>query len=51
MLFVFADIDECSLPDVRCTHLCINTEGGFHCKCSAGFKLEADGFFCSGITP
>ncbi|XP_067018613.1 mucin-like protein isoform X3 [Acropora muricata] len=44
-----ADIDECSLPDVRCTQLCINTEGGFHCKCSAGFKLEADGFFCSDI--
>ncbi|KAK2567531.1 Mucin-like protein, partial [Acropora cervicornis] len=43
------DIDECSLPGVRCTQLCINTEGSFHCKCSAGFKLEADGFFCADI--
>ena len=51
ILFIFADINECSLLGVRCTQLCNNTEGGFHCKCFAGFKLEADGFSCAGITP
>ena len=42
------DIDECKIDGVKCTQLCENKDGGYDCQCYPGFKLEADGFTCTG---
>ncbi|XP_063228624.1 uncharacterized protein LOC134534261 isoform X2 [Bacillus rossius redtenbacheri] len=40
------DVDECSEANGGCSHRCVNTRGGFHCRCKAGFALDADGRSC-----
>lgn len=43
------DIDECVLGSARCpttSSECINTEGGYACRCSEGY--EGDGINCLG---
>ena len=42
------DINECNLDDNGCQHICVNTEGTYHCECFPGFELDPDGFNCSG---
>ncbi|XP_008820680.1 von Willebrand factor C and EGF domain-containing protein isoform X1 [Nannospalax galili] len=39
-----ADIDECLSSS--CEGLCVNTEGGFVCKCGPGMQLSADRHSC-----
>lgn len=50
----------CSLPDINecrrypgrlCGHKCENTLGSYHCSCSVGFRLAADGRSCEGEGP
>ncbi|KAM8934314.1 epidermal growth factor-like protein 7 [Pelodytes ibericus] len=40
------DVDECKGGRQRCTQLCINTAGSFHCQCLYGFSLSEDGRTC-----
>uniref|UniRef100_A0A0B6XY64 VWFA domain-containing protein n=1 Tax=Arion vulgaris TaxID=1028688 RepID=A0A0B6XY64_9EUPU len=35
------DIDECLRPN-QCHQVCVNTEGGYKCGCSAGFKISPE---------
>ena len=41
------DIDECVELD-PCSHECINTQGGYSCRCPEGFFLSADVHNCFG---
>lgn len=47
-----ADINECRrYPGRLCGHKCENTLGSYHCSCSVGFRLAADGRSCEGEGP
>lgn len=52
ILFVPADIDECSLGENVCHdgQDCMNTIGSYRCvmRCGRGFRRTADGFSCTG---
>ena len=52
MLFLLADIDECSTEADSCEQQCINTKGSYLCDCREGFALNSDGrtcrVYCSG---
>ena len=41
------DIDECLVSNGGCEHICLNTNGSYHCSCQSGFKLT-NNIFCSG---
>lgn len=46
---VCSDIDECELASSDCpttSSECINTEGGYVCRCSEGYA--GDGIYCLG---
>lgn len=47
-LYIFADIDECSLNTDDCdtNANCVNTQGGFQCNCDDGFT--GNGVQCTG---
>lgn len=45
---IFTDIDECADIAHRCSDLCNNTAGGFHCSCPLGTALLADKKTCQG---
>ena len=43
------DINECdSMDNGGCEHLCNNTIGSFFCFCILGYRLDGNGFNCSG---
>ena len=43
------DINECeSMNNGGCEQLCNNTIGSFFCLCNLGYRLDDDGFNCSG---
>ena len=42
------DVDECRENNGGCSHLCINTEGSFHCGCPSGLYLEDTNKTCDG---
>ena len=48
LIFIVADIDECSTNSHDCDSLatCINTNGSFKCDCNEGYP--GDGKSCSG---
>lgn len=37
LFLCFEDLDECQLKRHNCQFMCINTIGGFACKCPPGF--------------
>ena len=42
------DINECNLnPDLCQGGVCLNTEGGFICRCPPGLRLDETGTYCS----
>ena len=48
---LFADIDECATNAHNCdtaTSDCYDTQGSFHCRCKAGFKLNPSTNKCEG---
>lgn len=47
MSFTAQDINECSELN-KCSHECINTPGGYSCRCPEGFFLSADVHHCFG---
>lgn len=42
------DVDECLVPNGTCEHICVNTQGSFHCLCRSGYQLHIDGHTCVG---
>ena len=46
ILFLHIDIDECSEQLGSCTQTCENTDGGYICKCEAGYTKMMDGATC-----
>ena len=47
-LYLFSDVDECTLNTDNCdiNAECTNTVGSFECDCNSGFS--GDGVTCSG---
>ena len=45
-----SDVDECLLGLAWCDKnaTCVNTEGGFNCKCPDGFTTLDEGQMCNG---
>ena len=44
----FLDVNECEENNGGCEQQCVNKEGSHNCSCEGGFKLEKDGFKCTG---
>ena len=49
IFFIMADVNECS-PSHDCEQICINSNGGFNCSCTALYVLAKDGRSCEGNT-
>lgn len=47
-LFCLSDINECSVNNGGCEHICENTMGGFECFCHPGYKLHWNKKDCIG---
>ena len=45
----FADIDECTVGTARCSHTCLNTDGGYTCSCSGGYLLQPNNHTCRDL--
>ena len=45
---IAADINECLRFNGRCSHKCVNTPGGYHCECRAGYILRPNRRDCRG---
>eukprot|EP00057_Strongylocentrotus_purpuratus_P018616 XP_011673090.1 PREDICTED: uncharacterized protein LOC754864 [Strongylocentrotus purpuratus] len=43
------DIDECLSSENGCSHECVNYDGGYHCACPDGYRLDSSGRECVGI--
>ena len=44
----FPDIDECVLETDNCLESCTNVGGSYNGSCRAGYRLNSDGYSCSG---
>ena len=44
----FPDINECSVDNGMCDHVCNNHIGGYDCDCTPGYSLDEDGRTCNG---
>ena len=49
VIFLNADIDECSDDTDNCNQTCTNTEGSFTCGCDDGYYLDSDETTCKGM--
>ena len=47
-LYFILDINECVNNNGTCSHMCVNTEGSYHCVCPHGYHLQADNHNCEG---
>ena len=47
-VLLVAEFDECATDAHGCHHECVNTLGGFQCKCHIGYELHSDGRQCEG---
>lgn len=45
---VCSDVNECEELNGGCQQTCVNTPGSYHCECSEGFRMHADGRTCIG---
>lgn len=45
---MFLDVNECEELNGGCQQTCVNTQGSYHCECSEGFRMHADGRTCIG---
>ncbi|KAG8447523.1 hypothetical protein GDO86_014865 [Hymenochirus boettgeri] len=43
------DVDECKSGAHRCSQLCVNSAGSFHCECVDGYQLAGDGKTCDYV--
>lgn len=46
--FRYLDIDECTINNGGCQHMCQNKQGSYKCACRKGFFLDGNGRTCSG---
>ena len=44
------DVDECVESTDDCEHRCLNNDGSFSCTCHIGYRIDANGHTCNGIT-
>ena len=44
----YTDIDECLSSDNGCTDECVNVDGGYHCACPNGYRLDSSRRTCVG---
>ncbi|XP_033732273.1 uncharacterized protein LOC117321797 isoform X2 [Pecten maximus] len=42
------NVDECA-GGHNCAHKCLDNEGSYSCACNDGYKLDLNGFTCSGM--
>ena len=49
VLYIHADLNECSLGTHLCEHNCGNNIGSYYCTCNTGYHLDGNGLNCSGI--
>ena len=42
------DSNECESENRKCSQLCVNKPGSFHCQCEVGYRMEFDDKTCSG---
>jgi len=47
LLWCFLDVNECLDNEGSCQHVCVNSEGSFHCGCNMGYTLNKDGQTCN----
>ena len=47
-MYVFSDVDECSVNNGGCAQNCTNKLPGFECSCNVGYRLDSDKLGCSG---
>ena len=43
-----ADDDECAISNGGCDHVCVNSNGTYHCECLDGYTLGSDNLSCIG---
>lgn len=43
------DVDDCTLLENDCDHICHNFEGGYRCSCEEGYVLLADNRTCRDV--
>ena len=48
ILYFVSDIDECRDNNGTCSHVCMNTEGSYHCDCFTGYALHPNNHDCEG---
>lgn len=51
LLPCIADLDECQTKQHNCQFLCVNTIGGFTCKCPPGFTQHHTACIGTNLTP
>ena len=47
--YIYADIDECSMDNGGCFHICDNFIGSYRCLCHPGYELLEDQKNCTGM--
>ena len=48
-LYIYADIDECSMDNGGCFHICDNFIGSYQCLCHPGYEPLEDQKNCTGM--
>ena len=48
LICTYLDVDECTIANGECEHVCINTGGSFYCDCRDGYMLESNNRTCEG---
>lgn len=46
ILYFSSDVDECIINNGGCEDTCVNTAGGFQCKCRDGYVVDTDNKTC-----
>ena len=46
--FLLLDVNECTMNNGGCEHICTNTLGSFECSCDSGFVLDDNNLSCNG---
>ena len=49
MFVHFTDVNECSILNGDCEHVCTDFIGGHNCSCFDGFLLQSNERNCSGL--
>ena len=49
LVFLLADIDECTEGTDGCVHSCSNVAGSYTCSCNSGYRLASDNHGCEGM--